>query len=208
MLKRFLPRQENFFLLFQKTADVVVSASSQFHSMLHDLKNQQQYIDAIAKLENEGDDIAHHTFELLHKTFITPFDRHDIHHLTSSLDDILDLINRCAQRFPFYQLENLPEELFTLAELASQATLFLKKAIYRLHSLKKSQEIFKLCEDIDYIESQANNVLLLAEKKLFLDENDFKHFFKLKEIYSQTKNVISSCQDIANTIKGIVLEYS
>lgn len=208
MLKRFLPRQENFFILFQKTADILVNATMQFHSMLNDLKNQQRYIDAIATLEQQGDQIAHNTFELLHKTFITPFDRHDIHHLTSSLDDILDLINRCVQRFPFYQLENLPEEMFTLAELGMQATLFLKKAIYRLPDLKKSQEIFKLCEDIDYIESQANSILLLAEKKLFLEEKDFKHFFKLKDIYSQTKCVISSCQDIANMIKGIVLEYS
>lgn len=208
MLKRFLPQQENFFKLFQKTADIVVNAASQFHSMLHDLKNQQRYIDAIAALEHEGDKIAHNTFELLHKTFITPFDRHDIHHLTSRLDDILDLINRCAQRFPFYQLDHLPEEIFKLAELGDQATLFLKKAVYRLHTIKQAQEIFKLCEDIDYIESQANIVLLQAEKNLFLEEKDFKRFIKLKEILTQTKDVISHCQDIANIIKGIVLEYS
>jgi hypothetical protein len=208
MLKRFLPRQENFFNLFQKTADIVVNASSQFHAMLHDLPNQQRYIDSISTLEHAGDEITHTTFELLHKTFITPFDRHDIHHLTSRLDDILDLINRCAQRFPFYQLNNLPEEMFTLAELSTQATLFLKKAVYRLHTLKQAQEIFKFCQDIDYIENQANGILLVAEKNLFLDEKDFKRFFKLKDILSQTKDVISCCQDIGNTIKGIVLEYS
>ncbi len=208
MLKRFLPFQKNFFDLFQKTADIVVNAASQFHAMLHDLKNQQKYIDTISALEHQGDELAHTTFELLHKTFITPFDRHDIHHLTSSLDDILDLINRCAQRFPFYQLEQLPDELFKLAELSTQATLFLKKAVYRLHTLKQAKEIFKLCEDIDYIESQANQVLLQAEKNLFLEEKDFKQFFKLKDILSQTKTVISRCQDIANSIKGIVLEYS
>jgi predicted phosphate transport protein (TIGR00153 family) len=208
MLRRFLPREENFFRLFQKTADMLVNSATQFHTMLHDLDHQQQYVDTIAAIETEGDKITHATFQLLHKTFITPFDRHDIHKLTSGLDDILDLLNRCAQRFPFYHLTKVPEEIVTLAELAMEATLYLKQAIYRLHSLKKSDEIFKFCEDIDRVESKAHQVVLLGEKTLFLEEKDFKHFFKLKEIYAQTKAVINSCQDVANIIKGIILEYS
>ena len=79
--------------------------------MLQNLDNQQHYVDVIAKHEEEADQIAHTNFELLHKTFITPFDRHDIHELTSTLDDIIDLINRIAQRFPFYASKNVPEEI-------------------------------------------------------------------------------------------------
>lgn len=208
MLKRFLPRQDNFFESFQKTADIILNSSSQFHAMMHDLEHLQRYVDAIAAYEEEGDKIAHSTFESLHKTFITPFDRHDIHRLISSLDDILDCINRCAQRFPYYQLKKIPEDLFNLTDLSVQACLFLKKAIYHLHSLKNTQEIFKFCEDINYIESKAHQAVLTGEKILFSEEKDFKNFFKLKEIYAQTKSVINGCQDIANLIKGIVLEYS
>ncbi|EKD72649.1 MAG: hypothetical protein ACD_45C00620G0005 [uncultured bacterium] len=208
MLKRFLPRQDNFFKLFQKTADTLVTATTQFHTMLHNLDKHQDYVDAIASYEQEGDRITHETFELLHKTFITPFDRYDINALTSGLDDILDLINRCAQRFPFYQLKKLPDEIIKLAELSRQASILLNKAVYRLHSLKKSAEILQCCEDINHIESEAHQVVLAGEKHLFLEEKDFKHFFKLKEIYAQTKLVINRCQDVANMIKGIVLEYS
>ena len=111
MLRRFLPQQEGFFDLFQKTADLLVKTATEFHTMLLDLDNQQQHVDAIAAYEEEADRVAHTTFELLHKTFITPFDRHFIHHLTSGMDDILDLINRCAQRFPFYNLKSLPDEM-------------------------------------------------------------------------------------------------
>jgi len=200
MLKRFLPTQNNFFDLFQKTADILTTATIQFHALLSDLPNQKQYVDAIAAYENDGDQLAHLTFEQLHKTFITPFDRHDIHQLTSKLDDILDDINRCAQRFPFYHLMAVPEEMIKLAQL--------KEAIYRLHSLKKAEEIFNFCEGINHIESEAHQVVLAGEKDLFLNENDFKHFFKLKEIYTRTKSVINSHQDVANIIKGIVLEYS
>lgn len=208
MLRRFLPRQESFFKLFQNTADTLVTATTQFHTMLHNLDKQQQYVDAIAHFEQEADQITHHTFKLLHQTFITPFDRYDIHKLTSGLDDILDLINRCAQRFPFYQLKEVPEEIGKLAELSMQASMLLNQAVYRLHSLKKSDEILKCCDDIDKIESEAHQVVLVGEKNLFLHEKDFKHFFKLKEIYAQTKLVINRCQDVANLIKGIVLEYS
>ncbi|MEO8400254.1 MAG: DUF47 family protein [Gammaproteobacteria bacterium] len=208
MLKRFLPRQEGFFKCFQKTADTLVTATTLFHTMLHNLDKQQEYVDSIQTYEHEADQITHQTFELLHKTFITPFDRYDIHQLTSGLDDILDLINRCAQRFPFYQLKKVPDEIIKLAELSMQASNLLNRAVYRLHSLKKSDEILQFCEEIDRIESEAHQTVLAGEKKLFLEEKDFKHFFKLKEIYAQTKLVINRCQDVANMIKGIVLEYS
>ena len=167
MLRRFLPRQDNFFKLFQKTADLLVTATTQFHTLLHNLDKQQKYVDAIATYEQEGDQITHQTFELLHKTFITPFDRYDIHELTGGLDDVLDLINRCAQRFPFYQLKKVPEEISKLAELAMQASILLNQAVYRLHSLKKSDEILKYCDNINRIESEAHQLVLAGGKQLF-----------------------------------------
>lgn len=208
MLKRLLPKQNDFFSLFQQTADILVDSTVQFHSMLNDLAHQQKYVDIIANNEENADRLAHTCFRLLHKTFITPFDRNDIHHLTSHLDDILDLVNRCAQRFPFYELKTLPSEIIELAKISQQASLQLKQAIYRLHSLKKKDDIFKCCEQIDCLESEAHRVVLAGECVLFKEENDFKHFFKLKEIYGQTKLVIDRCQDTGNIIKGIILEYS
>lgn len=209
MLKRFLlPRQESFFQLFQRAADKLLLASTEFSTMLQHLDNQQHYVDIIAKHEEEADQIAHTNFELLHKTFITPFDRHDIHELTSTLDDIIDLINRIAQRFPFYHLASVPDEAIKLSQLSAEAANNLKQAIYCLPLLKNSSEIFRYCNEIDIVESKAHQVVLAGEKKLFMDEQDFKQFFKLKEIYGHTKLVINRCQDVANLLKGIVLEYS
>lgn len=208
MLKRLLPRQENFFKLFEQAVDTLVLASVEFSNMLQNLHDQQYYVDLIAKHEEEADQIAHSNFELLHKTFITPFDREDIHRLTSNLDDVLDLINRIAQRFPFYQLKAVPEEMIKLAQLSAKATHHLQDAIYALPSLKNASVIFKFCNEIDRVESKAHQVVLAGEKRLFEEENDFKQFFKLKEIYGHTKQVINRCQDIANILKGIILEYS
>jgi len=208
MLKRFLPQQGDFFQLFQKIVDILIDSTTQFHAMLLNLNNQQDYVDAISKNEKEADKLAHTTFMLLHKTFITPFDRYDIHQLTSHLDDILDLVNRCTQRFPYYELNSVPKEIITLAEISMKASLLLKQAIYRLDSLKKTEEIFSFCEQIDTLESNAHQIVLVGERALFKDEKDFKQFFKLKEIYAQTKLVINRCQDVGNIIKGIILEYS
>ena len=102
----------------------------------------------------------------------------------------------------------VPEELIRLAQLSAEATNHLKSSIYLLHSLKHSEEIFNYCNLIDDVESKAHLVVLAGEKKLFMDEEDFKQFFKLKEIYGHTKSVINRCQDVANILKGIVLEYS
>lgn len=208
MLKRFLPRQEGFFDLFQKAADILATTAMQFQAMINDLDHQQHYVDAIAAYENDGDQIAHATFELLHKTFITPFDRHDIHKLTSGLDDILDLINRCAQRFPYYELQEVPSELIKLGEHSVQASMLLKEAVYCLNSLNKSQDILNFCEGINHIESDAHQIVLVGERDLYQHVDDFKLFFKLKEIYARTKEVINGYQDVANILKGIVLEYS
>jgi uncharacterized protein len=208
MLKRILPRQDNFFTLFQHASDKLVVAANEFYHMLQHLDKQQFYVDLIARHEEEADKIAHASFELLHKSFITPFDRNDIHELTSSLDDIIDLINRIAQRFPFYQLQVIPQEMIDLSALSIDAGKNLRDAIYHIHALKNSPNIMTRCLEIDRIESAAHQVVLAGERRLFLEENDFKQFFKLKDIYGHIKLVINRCQDVANLIKGIVLEYS
>lgn len=208
MLKRFLPRQDSFFQLFERSADKLFLAATEFSNLLNNLDNQQHYVNLIAAHEREADQIALASFELMHKSFITPFDRYDIHELTSTLDDIIDLIHRIAQRFPFYELRTVPEEMIKLSKLSASATDHLKQTIHHLHSLNNAATIFKHCNEIDRLESEAHQVVLSGEKKLFMDENDFKKFFKLKEIYAHTKLVINRCQDVGNIVKGIILEYS
>lgn len=208
MLKRFLPIQKNFFDYFSNAADTLVQAAQAFQELLLNPKQPKAQVDAIAALEEKGDRIAHITFELLHKTFITPFDRYHIHQLTSKLDDVLDLINRCAQRFSFYELQEIPPELLSLAETCLKCTILLKEAVSQLSTLKNSETILNCCEEINVLEGFAHKIVLAGEKDLFSHQDDFKVFFKLKEVYAWTKQVINRCQDVANIIKGIVLEYS
>src|SRR5579864_6924025 len=201
MLRKFLPRQDNFFLLFQKIADLLVLTANEFNAMMHDLGNQQKYVFNIEIHEANADQLAHNSFHLLHKTFITPFDRHDIHALISGLDDILDQINRCAQRFPYYELHSVPNEITQLSEIILHSSAALKDTVYCLQTLKRADEIFDYCKLIDKAECEAHKLILAGEKSLFQNESDFKLFYKLKEIYSRCKLVIDGIQDVGNIIK-------
>lgn len=208
MLKKFLPKEEGFFENFQRLTEQMVKATGAFTRMLTDLEHADQYALVISECEAEGDAIVYATLELLHKTFITPFDRYDIHHLTSGLDDILDAINRSAKRFPMYRLAAVPQEILALAKLAAHASELVKKAVGQLAVLKDDVAILNVCSQLNEVENAADHVLLAGVANLFDQEENFKQLLKIKEIYEHVNKVINACQDTANIIKGIVLEYS
>lgn len=208
MFKKLIPKQKNFFELFQRTASQLVYAAEQFASLTKDLHNSDQYAKKIAEFESAADDYALETFELLHKTFITPFDRYDLHQLTRRLDDILDLINRNAQRIVLYQLKALPDEIQQIAELTRDATQAIKAAMSQLENLKNASAIIQRCYAISEIDRQSEQTMLKGVGKLFAEEADFKHLLKLKEIYEYSNDVLQQCHDLADVIKDIVLEYS
>ena len=112
MLKKLLPNQDNFFELFEQAAYQLESAAEHFLQLVQDLPHASEYAKLIAEHEATADNYARATFDLLHKAFITPFDRHDIHRLTRKLDDILDIINRTTQRIVLYQFKVLPAGYF------------------------------------------------------------------------------------------------
>jgi predicted phosphate transport protein (TIGR00153 family) len=208
MLGRFLPKQKNFFTLFCQAADKLIEAAQQSQKLVADISHVQQHAEAIDLLERQGDAIARSTYQLLHNTFITPFDRHDINTLITRLDDILDQINRLAQRILIYHFAKLPDEILQLAKLLTAVTELLRKVIGQLESLRNQDEIMQLCLNIDTLENDAEVLLLKGLKRLFAEETDCKQLIKLKEVLEQKKAIINGCQDAANLVKSIMLEYA
>lgn len=208
MLSKLLPREKEFFNLFRQAADKLVKAAREYQILVNDLSRTAQHARTIHVYEREGDDIALLSYRLLHKTFVTPFDRHDINTLTTKLDDILDLIHRLAQRFVIYQFQTLPEDIIQMADLTVSITERVQTVVDRLDSLKNQTIIIQTCLDIDQLENDAEALMLRGMAKLFADENDIKQLLKLKEVYEQSKIVIDNCQDSANLVKSIVLEYA
>jgi uncharacterized protein Yka (UPF0111/DUF47 family) len=208
MLKRLIPQEKGFFTLFQEVAEKVLHATEQFQSLINHLDNPHEYASGIEQDAREGDKLTRQTFDLLHKTFITPFDRYDIHKLASNLDDVLDLLHTTTQKIVLYQIYNMPAEIQNLAQHAFQIARFVKSAIGHLHSLKKGDEILQCSREIITLRNESEQLGLRGVAKLFEEETDIKNLLKTKEVYESIKRIIDKSQNLANIMKGIVLEYA
>jgi predicted phosphate transport protein (TIGR00153 family) len=167
---------------------------------------RQRELDAIDQIETSADKITHETVALLHKTFITPFDREDIHQLISQMDDILDLTQDVAESVVLYDIQLVTPEAIQLALLSQMCCERVRSAVAMLNNMDNADPILKLCTEIDQLESDADRVMRSAMSKLFRDEADVRQVIKLKAIYELLESLTDKCEDVANTIEGVVLE--
>ncbi|MGH8674617.1 MAG: DUF47 domain-containing protein [Burkholderiales bacterium] len=208
MLSRLMPREGNFFELFNNHAERIVEGSRELVAMIttfQDVEKHAQYIDSA---ERAADKITHETITLLHKTFITPFDREQIHQLITSMDDILDLMQDVAESIVLYDIRKITPESRQLAEICQMCCERVRAAVGLLRNVKDTEAILKTCQEIDRLESDADRVMRAAMSKLFRDEPDLKQLIKLRSIYEQLESITDRCEDVANIIEGIVLENS
>ncbi|MDT3679918.1 MAG: DUF47 domain-containing protein [Burkholderiaceae bacterium] len=209
MFGRLMPREGNFFELFNRHAECIAIGSHALASLMThygDVAARRQYIDTIDRAEKDADKVTHETVTLLHKTFITPFDRDDIHQLISNMDDILDLIQDVAESAILYDLQRVSPEAQQLAELNEMCCDRVKAAVGMLDSMENADAILKICTEIDRLESDADRVMRSAMSKLFRDESDVRQLIKLKAIYELLEAVSDRAEDVANVIEGVVLE--
>src|SRR5688500_11563147 len=158
--------------------------------------------------ERAADMITHECITLLHKSFITPFDREQIHALITAMDDILDLIQDVAESIALYDLRSVTPEAKQLAEICQMCCESVRTVVGLLTHVKRSDAILKCCKEIDRLESDADRVMRAALSKLFRDESDLKQVMKLRVIYELLESITDRCEDVANVVEGIVLENS
>ena len=203
---RLLPREGKFFDFFNEHADLAVLAAAELKSLLENIGDLELRRRNIERYEKQADHITHETVALLHKTFITPLDRDEIHKLITSMDDILDLMEDVAQCLFLYDVHTVTPEARRLAELCVACVAKVKEAVAKLESMSDADAILKVCADIDRLETEADHIMHSAMAKLFREEPDAKQIIKLKEIYQLLESVTDKCEDVANLIEGIVLE--
>lgn len=201
-----MPTEGKFFDLFNQHAELSVKCAKEMVSLMTDFNNLDTRVHAIETLEKQADKITHTTIELLHKTFITPLDRDDIHKLITKMDDILDLLEDAAQTISLYDIKQVTEEAKRLSELCLMCTEKVCAAVALLNNMNNAGKITILCEEIDRLESDADHVMRAAMSKLFRDEPDVRTLIKLKAIYEILETVTDRCADVANIIEGIVVE--
>jgi hypothetical protein len=208
MFGKLLPREGRFFDLFRESASTLVEGAREFRELLDDLPRAAARAQRLKDIEHRADEITHRTIELLHKTFITPLDRDDIHHLISRMDDILDFIEAAAQRIHLYDIRAATPEFKALADTIVASAKHIQEAIIQLENLKNPSDIVRACVEINRLENEADNILRVAMARLFREEQDTRQLIKLKELYEILETVTDRCEDVANVIEGIVLEYA
>src|SRR3954469_25647353 len=174
MLGRLMPREGKFFDLFNAHAARIVEGSRELATMIGTFSELDAHAQRIDAAERAADKITHECISLLHKTFITPFDREQIHSLITAMDDILDLIQDVAESIVLYDVQEATAEAKQLASICQQSCERVKAAVALLTNLKEPQAILKCCEEIDRLESDADRVMRSAVSKLFREENDLK----------------------------------
>jgi uncharacterized protein len=201
-----LPREGRFFDYFNQHAALSVAASRELVALFADLASLEARSLVIHQHEKQADKITHDTVHLLHQTFITPFDRDQIHNLVTTMDDILDLIEDIAECLFLYDVRRIGPEAQQLASICVECTERVKSAVAMLSSMDNSDAIIAICGEIDRLESHADGVFRTALAKLFREEPDAKEVIKQKEVFQLLEEVTDRCEDVANLIEGIVLE--
>ncbi len=201
-----MPTEGKFFDLFNQHAELAVKCAKEMVALMTNFDDLEIRVHAIEAVEKEADKITHNAIELLHKTFITPLDRDDIHQLITRMDDILDLLEDAAQTISLYDIKSITPEAKRLAELCLSCAEKVQAAVGLLSNMDNSRQILAICQEIDRLESDADHVMRAAMSKLFRDEPDVRTLIKLKAIYEILETVTDRCEDVANIIEGIIVE--
>ena len=211
---KLLPREGNFFELFNQHADRIVEAAHAFSQLVanyNDPHLREKYNQDVDNAERAADRVTHEVNRTLHKTFITPIDREQIHSLINTMDDVADLIQDSAETMALYDVRHMTEEITRLTDLSVKCCERVRDAVRMLEKIADpatTEAAIKTCEEIDRLESDADRVMRAAMSKLFREEPDVREVIKLKAIYELLETITDKCEDVANHIEGIILENS
>ncbi len=206
MFGRLMPTEGKFFEYFIQHGELCVKGGKEMVALMTNFDDLEHRVHAIESVEKQADKITYAALDLLHKTFITPLDRDDIHKLITRMDDILDLMEDAAQTISLYDIKAITPEAKRLAELCQACCEKVLAAVSLLHNMDNSREILTICSEIDKLESDADHVMRAAMSKLFREEPDVRNLIKLKAIYEILETVTDRCEDVANILEGIIVE--
>jgi uncharacterized protein Yka (UPF0111/DUF47 family) len=204
-----MPRETRFFDLFDRHGALIVEGSNAVVELVRhyaDTARRAELIQRIGDTERSADKITNETVSFLHSTFITPFDRNDIHRLISGMDDVLDLMQDATESMHLFGIQTLPPNSLRMAELLNECCVRVHKGVGLLRSMDNAESALALAEEIDRYESEADKVSRDGISRLFREEQDVRQLIKHKNVYEYLENAIDKCQDVANIIESVVVE--
>jgi uncharacterized protein len=204
----FLPREGRFFVLFEESAKNAAEVAQHLQEMLNNWENVDVKVAKIIELEHKGDGVTHEIIALVHKTFVTPFDREDIALLAHSLDDVVDFIESAADAMSLYKIDQPTLRAKQLADVIVQSTNEVHLAISELRQKVDLKQILNRSMEINRLENIADKIYREALAELFKDSSDVSFIIKWREIYQYLETATDRCEDVANVLEGVALKYA
>jgi predicted phosphate transport protein (TIGR00153 family) len=210
-LSKLTPKEPKFFPLLEQMSLVLADASGLLTKCLQSATHEEavQVYKQIKDKEHEGDRLSDKIFEELNSTFITPFDREDIHNLANRLDDVIDGVNSCAKRVVLYHPKSVPATTIKLSTILEDAAKEIVSAVNELDVFKKNPaSITKYCDNLNLIEKKGDEVYEQQIRELFNGDIDAIEVIKLKEIAYEMESTIDVAEHVAKVIKTIIVKYA
>jgi predicted phosphate transport protein (TIGR00153 family) len=198
-----IPKDNSFFQMFSAMSDNLIAGARGLVDLFANYHDVEQKIDQIRRLERDRDELTHAILTKLNQTFITPFDREDIHQLASKLDDVLDFINAASARIVMYRITEPPPAAGELAKIILMQSQELQKAV---SLMQKNGNILVHCVEINRLENEADQVAQHAIAKLFEYEKDPISLIKIKELLEFLERATDKAEDVANVLETVVLK--
>lgn len=202
----FLPREHKFYDLFEQSAGNIIKSSKALKEMLDKWQFVDSCIAEITELEHEGDSITHQILSLLHRTFVTPFDREDIALLAHTMDDVVDFIQSAADAMFIYKIKSPTPRAKELADVIMMAAAEMGKAVASLGHKKEYKQMLERCVEINRLENSADRIYRAAIGELFDSATDVAELIKWREIYEHMETATDRCEDVADVLEGVALK--
>ena len=200
---RLIPRDEQFYELFTQLAERLSLAARLLNQLFREPERRAEHVQAIKSAEHEADEITREIIDRLDRTFITPFDREDIHQLASALDEVVDLLDGAARRVEIFRITTVHQAAVTLSDVMVRAAVQVEAAVRGMKDPKvvglKAQELKKLEEEGDAIYHESMGAL-------FDGALDAIEVIKWKELYDKVEDALDQAEDVANVLQSIALK--
>jgi uncharacterized protein Yka (UPF0111/DUF47 family) len=209
-LKIFIPKEKAFFPLFEAGAENLVKIAEQLKKLLSAIEDNErkELAKIIKELEVGGDKITFNIYEMLNSTFITPFDREDIHDLASAIDDFADQMNSISQRIDLYKLRVFSPAFLQMADILHEAANYVDIAVKELKTMKNIGKLNKSCIEISHCETKADDLYHNTISDFFENENDCKELIKKKEVLESFEKSADKADNISKVLKTIQVKFS
>jgi predicted phosphate transport protein (TIGR00153 family) len=202
----FMPREQKFFDLFEQSSQNIIKASKALKEMLDTWQFIDSRVAEITELEHAGDSITHQIISLLHRTFVTPFDREDIALLAHTMDDVLDFIHSAADAMFIYKTKKPTERAKELAGVIVLAAEEMAQAVASLRHKGEFKQMLERCVEINRLENAADRIYRAAIGELFENSEDMVEIIKWREIYEHMETATDRCEDVADVVEGVALK--